>query len=47
MNGQKSNSESDAWDLMGDKSDAVEEDGDGETSIPLLPLRVIFIGDCC
>jgi len=25
--------------VMGDKNDAVEEDGDGETSIPLLPLR--------
>ena len=45
MNDQKSNSESDAWDLMGHKSDAVQEDGEGETSIPLLPLRVIFIGN--
>ena len=45
MNGQKSNSESDVWDEMGHKSDAVEEDGDGEKSIPLLPLRVIFIGN--
>ena len=45
MNGQKNNSESDVWEVMGHKSDAVEEDGDGEKSIPLLPLRVIIIGN--